>query len=68
MQVALVRLSPSLNAPVVAKAPLGRKMQILSFEGDNKEWAKIYYIFEGKNGMREINGYVAKHLLTPLER
>lgn len=68
VQVALVRLSPSLNAPVVAKAPLGRKMQILSFEGDNKEWAKIYYIFEGKNGMREINGYVAKHLLTSLER
>ncbi len=66
VNIALVRLEPSITAPIVAKAPLGRKMQILSFEGQNGEWAKIHYIFEGKQGVREINGYIAKHLLKPL--
>lgn len=66
VNIALVRLEPSITAPIVAKAPLGRKMQILSFEGQNGVWAKIHYIFEGKQGVREINGYIAKHLLNPL--
>ncbi|WP_300447797.1 M99 family carboxypeptidase catalytic domain-containing protein [uncultured Helicobacter sp.] len=62
VNIALIRTNPSRNAPVIAKAPLGREMQILSFEGENDEWAKIRYIF----GSREINGYVAKRLLKPL--
>ncbi|MCX2716324.1 SH3 domain-containing protein [Helicobacter sp. MIT 21-1697] len=66
VNIAFVRLEPSLTALIVAKAPLGRKMHILSFEGQNGEWAKIHYIFEGKQGVREINGYIAKHLLNPL--
>lgn len=64
VNAAFVRLAPTINSNIVAKAPLGREMEILSLSEDG-EWAKIHYIFIGKNGPREINGYVAKHLLTP---
>lgn len=66
--LAMVRSKPSTNALIIAKAPLGREMDILSYvSGENgQQWAKIYYVFEGKSGRREIRGYVAKRLLKPL--
>ena len=67
VSVALVRNAPHLEAAVVAKAPLGREMHIISLSEDGL-WAQIHYIFQGSSGAREINGYVAKRLLTPIER
>lgn len=66
--LAMVRSKPSTNALIIAKAPLGREMDILSYVSgeDGQQWAKIYYVFEGKSGRREIRGYVAKRLLKPL--
>lgn len=68
VNTAMVRSEPSTNAAIIAKAPKGRKMQILSLiEGQDKgRWAKIYYIFESQSGKREIQGYVAKRLLEPI--
>lgn len=68
VNAALVRSEPHTNAAIVAKAPMGREMQILSLiEGQNKEqWAKIYYIFESQSGRREIQGYVARRLLKSI--
>lgn len=68
VNTAMVRAKPSTDSAIVAKAPKGRKMQILSFEKDkdNTQWAKIYYIFESQSGRREIQGYVAKRLLEPI--
>lgn len=66
VNAALIRARPALDAPVVAKAPLGREMEILSFEGEDEQWAKIHYIFVGTGGSREINGYIARRLLKAL--
>lgn len=68
VNTAMVRAKPSTDSIIIAKAPKGRKMQILSFEKDkdNTQWAKIYYIFESQSGRREIQGYVAKRLLEPI--
>lgn len=68
VNTAMVRAKPSTDSIITAKAPKGRKMQILSFEKDkdNTQWAKIYYIFESQSGRREIQGYVAKRLLEPI--
>lgn len=68
VNTAMVRVKPSTDSIIIAKAPKGRKMQILSFEKDkdNTQWAKIYYIFESQSGRREIQGYVAKRLLEPI--
>ena len=68
VNTAMVRTKPSTDSIIIAKAPKGRKMQILSFEKDkdNTQWAKIYYIFESQSGRREIQGYVAKRLLEPI--
>lgn len=60
VNVANVRLAPSQESVSIAKAPLGREMEILSIEG---EWAHIYYVFQGSNGERVIDGYIAKRLL-----
>ncbi|WP_241993638.1 M99 family carboxypeptidase catalytic domain-containing protein [Helicobacter sp. MIT 05-5293] len=60
VNVANVRLAPSQESASIAKAPLGREMEILSIEG---EWAHIYYVFQGSNGERVIDGYIAKRLL-----
>ncbi len=67
VNTAMVRAKPSTDSIIIAKAPKGRKMQILSFEKDkdNTQWAKIYYIFESQSGRKEIQGYVAKRLLEP---
>ena len=68
VNTAMVRAKPSTDSIIIAKAPKGRKMQILSFEKgeNNAQWAKIYYIFESQSGKREIQGYVAKRLLEPI--
>lgn len=68
VNTAMVRAKPNTDSIIIAKAPKGRKMQILSFEKDkdNTQWAKIYYIFESQSGRREIQGYVAKRLLEPI--
>ncbi|TLD86667.1 MULTISPECIES: M99 family carboxypeptidase catalytic domain-containing protein [Helicobacter] len=66
VSIALVRNAPSMTGAVVAKAPLGRQMRIVDLSAD-KKWAKIHYIFHSDNGTREISGYVARHLLSPLE-
>lgn len=68
VNTAMIRSEPNTNAAIVAKAPMGREMQILAFveDKDKKEWAKIYYIFEGQSGKREIQGYVAKRLIKPI--
>lgn len=67
VNTAMVRAKPSTDSIIIAKAPKGRKMQILSFEKgeNNTQWAKIYYIFESQSGRKEIQGYVAKRLLEP---
>ena len=54
VNTAMIRSEPNTNAAIVAKAPMGREMQILAFveDKDKKEWAKIYYIFEGQSGKR----------------
>lgn len=68
VNTAMVRAKPSTDSIIIAKAPKGRKMRILSFEKgeNNAQWAKIYYIFESQSGKREIQGYVAKRLLEPI--
>lgn len=60
VSVANVRSAPSKESASIAKAPLGREMEILSVEN---EWAHIYYVFQGSNGERVIDGYIAKRLL-----
>lgn len=68
VNTAMVRAKPSTDSIIIAKAPKGRKMRILSFEKgeNNAQWSKIYYIFESQSGKREIQGYVAKRLLEPI--
>ncbi|TLD96906.1 hypothetical protein LS71_004765 [Helicobacter jaachi] len=64
---AFVRLAPSIQSAIVAKAPLGREMQIFALDSiESKEWVRVYYVFEGKSGKKIINGYVAKRLLKIL--
>ncbi|WP_199770711.1 SH3 domain-containing protein, partial [Helicobacter marmotae] len=63
VRAAFVRAMPSTQAAIIAKAPLGRQMQILSLSPD-KQWAEIHYIFHTQNTTREIHGYIATRLLA----
>lgn len=74
VRTAFVRLKPSLDSTIIAKAPFGREMEIVEQSG---EWVKIHYKFQGsarnneakndENQMRNIDGYVARRLLEILE-
>lgn len=74
VRAAFVRLEPSLDSRIIAKAPFGREMEIVEQSG---EWVKIHYKFQGsarnneakddEKQMRNIDGYVARRLLEILE-
>lgn len=74
VRTAFVRLKPSLDSAIIAKAPFGREMEIVEQSG---EWVKIHYKFQSsvrnnelqddESRIRNIDGYVARRLLEILE-